>query len=314
MKRRDWSKRCSRGARLCCTAAQRVCSAEDGWKGGPMGIRAAIRTVEQSCAGEENRGRARPAASRCRCPGCRLGGEKEMIEQAQLGALQLRAHFGGPMGRGGPAHVFNLLSSSATRDKCEGYRREIGAELLGDQRQSQHALVALSRIDAGTPQSLLQQRERRPADLKGMKIRTEGQSELVETMNAMAANASRDVFRPALLERFRPEWWTARRTIPPTCSRRLTTRKPGLQLTAPDPPGSWCIQEHGTRSRRGSGPAQEVAREAQTEERGLGDKMVRAPTQKLKGTPACVRRRPTRRRSTRTRTIRRKYGSKHVAS
>ncbi len=145
-------------------------------------------------------------------PLMQLGGEKEMIEQAQLGALQLARISVGPIG---PVvdelNVFNL--PFIFRD--EGHMRKvidgpIGDELLGRISANPNTrLVALCWMDAGTRNVYSNKPIKAPADLKGMKIRMMGNPIFVETMNS---------------RRFRPAWWTARRTIRRPCSRRITTR------------------------------------------------------------------------------------------
>ena len=124
-------------------------------------------------------------------PLMQLGGEKEMIEQAQLGALQLARISVGPMG---PVvdelNVFNL--PFIFRD--EGHMRKvidgaIGDELLGRISANPNTrLVALCWMDAGTRNVYSNKPIKAPADLKGMKIRMMGNPIFVETMNAMGGN------------------------------------------------------------------------------------------------------------------------------
>src|SRR5437762_11010701 len=124
-------------------------------------------------------------------PLMQLGGEKEMIEQAQLGALQLARISVGPMG---PVvdelNVFNL--PFIFRD--EGHMRKvidgpIGDELLGHISANPNTrLVALCGMDAGPRNVYSNKPVRAPADLKGMKIRMAGHPIFVETMNAMGGN------------------------------------------------------------------------------------------------------------------------------
>src|SRR5229473_4077487 len=124
-------------------------------------------------------------------PLMQLGGEKEMIEQAQLGALQLARISVGPMG---PVvdelNVFNL--PFIFRD--EGHMRKvidgpIGDELLGRISANPNTrLVALCWMDAGTRNVYSNKAIKAPADLKGMKIRMMGNPIFVETMNAMGGN------------------------------------------------------------------------------------------------------------------------------
>ena len=124
-------------------------------------------------------------------PLMQLGGEKEMIEQAQLGALQLARISVGPMG---PVvdelNVFNL--PFIFRD--EGHMRKvidgpIGEELLSRMSNAPTSrLIALGWMDAGTRNVYSDKPVTKPADLKGMKIRMMGNPIFVETMNAMGGN------------------------------------------------------------------------------------------------------------------------------
>src|SRR5712675_1296931 len=124
-------------------------------------------------------------------PSMQLGGEKEMVEQAQVGALQIARISVGPMG---PVvdelNVFNL--PFIFRD--EGHMRKvidgpIGDELLDRISANPNTrLVALCWMDAGTRNVYSNKPIKAPADLKGMKIRMMGNPIFVETMNAMGGN------------------------------------------------------------------------------------------------------------------------------
>ncbi len=125
-------------------------------------------------------------------PSMQLGGEKEMIEQAQVGALQIARISVGPMG---PVvdelNVFNLpfvfRDEAHMRKVIDG---PIGQELLDKITASpQSRLVALGWMDAGTRNVYTKDKEvRTPEDLKGQKIRMMGNPIFVETMNAMGGN------------------------------------------------------------------------------------------------------------------------------
>lgn len=124
-------------------------------------------------------------------PSMQLGGEKEMIEQAQVGALQIARISVGAMG---PVvdelNVFNLpfifRDEAHMRKVIDG---PIGQKLLADiTRSGQSRLVALGWMDAGTRNVYANKPVTRPADLKGMKIRMMGNPIFVETMNAMGGN------------------------------------------------------------------------------------------------------------------------------
>ncbi|MSQ64646.1 MAG: TRAP transporter substrate-binding protein [Betaproteobacteria bacterium] len=124
-------------------------------------------------------------------PSMQLGGEKEMIEQAQVGALQIARISVGAMG---PVvddlNVFNM--PFIFRD--EGHMRRvidgpIGQELLDRTSNAPTSrLIVLGWMDAGTRNVYSNKPVSKPADLKGMKIRMMGNPLFVETMNAMGGN------------------------------------------------------------------------------------------------------------------------------
>jgi tripartite ATP-independent transporter DctP family solute receptor len=125
-------------------------------------------------------------------PSMQLGGEKEMIEQAQVGALAMARVSVGPMGTLVPElNVFNLpylFRDTAHMEKViDG---PIGDELL--QKLTDHpsaGLVGLCWMNAGTRNVYNSQRPVRSAeDLEGLKIRMMGNPIFVDTMNAMGGN------------------------------------------------------------------------------------------------------------------------------
>jgi tripartite ATP-independent transporter DctP family solute receptor len=123
-------------------------------------------------------------------PAMQLGGEKEMIEQAQVGALQIARISLGPMG---PVvdelNVFNMpfvfRDEAQMRKVIDG---PIGKEMLDKLTASSARLVALGWMDGGTRNVYAKKPVTKPADLKGMKIRMMGNPLFVETMNAMGGN------------------------------------------------------------------------------------------------------------------------------
>src|SRR4051812_44246796 len=123
-------------------------------------------------------------------PSMQLGGEKEMIEQAQVGALQIARVSVGTLG---PVvddlNVFNMpfifRDEAHMRKVIDG---PIGAELLEKVTSSPARLVALGWMDAGTRNVYTNNPTTKPADLKGLKMRTMGNPLFVETMNAMGGN------------------------------------------------------------------------------------------------------------------------------
>jgi len=123
-------------------------------------------------------------------PSMQLGGEKEMIEQAQVGALQIARISVGPMGPiVDELNVFNMpfvfRDENHMRKVIDG---PIGQEMLAKLTNSSARLVALGWMDAGTRNVYSDKPVTKPADLKGMKIRMMGNPIFVETMNAMGGN------------------------------------------------------------------------------------------------------------------------------
>jgi tripartite ATP-independent transporter DctP family solute receptor len=125
-------------------------------------------------------------------PSMQLGGEKEAIEQAQVGALAFARISVGPMGPLVPElNVFNLpfmFRDDAHMEKViDG---PIGDELL--QKLSNHptaGLIGLCWMNAGTRNIY---NSKKPVhaieDLRGLKIRMMGNPVFVDTMNALGGN------------------------------------------------------------------------------------------------------------------------------
>jgi tripartite ATP-independent transporter DctP family solute receptor len=124
-------------------------------------------------------------------PSMQLGGEKEMIEQAQVGALQIARISVGPMGPiVDELNVFNLpfvfRDEAHMRKVIDG---PIGRELLEKvTKDPRSRLVVLGWMDAGTRNVYSDKPVTKPTDLKGMKIRMMGNPIFVDTMNAMGGN------------------------------------------------------------------------------------------------------------------------------
>jgi tripartite ATP-independent transporter DctP family solute receptor len=125
-------------------------------------------------------------------PSMQLGGEKEMIEQAQVGALAIARISVGPMGPIVPElNVFNLpfmFRDTAHMEKViDG---AIGDEML--KKLSDHPsanLIGLCWMNAGTRNVYNSKHPIRSlADLKGLKIRMMGNPVFVDTMNALGGN------------------------------------------------------------------------------------------------------------------------------
>ena len=125
-------------------------------------------------------------------PSMQLGGEKEMIEQAQVGALAMARISVGPMGPIVPElNVFNLpFMFRDDHAHGEGDRR---ADRRGDAEEAlRHPtanLVGLCWMNAGTRNVY---NSKKPItsveDLKGLKIRMMGNPVFVDTMNSLGGN------------------------------------------------------------------------------------------------------------------------------
>ena len=123
-------------------------------------------------------------------PGSVLGGEKEMIEQTQVGAIQLLRTSLGPVGPVVPeVNVFNMpfvfRDPAHMRKVIDG---PIGQEMLDKISASPAKLVALAWMDGGSRSLYTKKPVRKPEDLKGQKIRMMGNPLFVDTMNAMGGN------------------------------------------------------------------------------------------------------------------------------
>src|SRR5215510_12385824 len=124
-------------------------------------------------------------------PSMQLGGEKEMIEQAQVGALAIARISVGPMGPIVPEmNVFNLpfmFRDDAHMEKViDG---PIGDELLKKLSDSQANLIGLCWMNAGTRNVYNSKKPIQSVDdLKGLKIRMMGNPVFVDTMNSLGGN------------------------------------------------------------------------------------------------------------------------------
>jgi tripartite ATP-independent transporter DctP family solute receptor len=123
-------------------------------------------------------------------PGGVLGGEKEMIEQTQVGAINLLRTSLGPVGTVVPeVNVFNMpfvfRDIAHMRAVIDG---PIGDELLAKISASSARLVAIGWMDGGSRSLYTKKPVRKPEDLKGQKIRMMGNPLFVDTMNAMGGN------------------------------------------------------------------------------------------------------------------------------
>src|SRR5450432_1025924 len=120
-----------------------------------------------------------------------LGGEKEAIEQAQVGAIQFARVSVGALG---PViddlNVFNLpyvfRDTAHMRKVIDG---QIGQELLDKVTNSGKGLIGLCWMDAGARNFYNTKKPiKTMADLKGMKVRVMGNPMFVDMANAMGGN------------------------------------------------------------------------------------------------------------------------------
>jgi len=191
MKRRDFVKLC--GSSVALAGVSGIASAQDKvvWKASdvhPLGY-PTVEAIQRMGKKLETQTNGRISIQMY--PLMQLGGEKEMIEQAQVGALQIARISVGAMG---PVvddlNVFNMpfifRDEAHMRKVIDG---PIGVELLERVSNSpQSRLIVLGWMDAGTRNVYSNKPVTKPADLKGMKIRMMGNPIFVETMNAMGGN------------------------------------------------------------------------------------------------------------------------------
>jgi tripartite ATP-independent transporter DctP family solute receptor len=125
-------------------------------------------------------------------PSMQLGGEKEMIEQAQVGALQYARVSVGPVGAVvDNLNVFNLpfvfRDIAHMRKVVDG---PIGDELLKEITDNpKSGLIGLAWMDSGARSFYNKVRDiKTVADLKGLKFRMMGNPIFVDTMNALGGN------------------------------------------------------------------------------------------------------------------------------
>jgi len=120
-----------------------------------------------------------------------LGGEKEMVEQTQVGAIQIARISLGVLGPVVPdVNVFNMpfvfRNEAHMRKVIDG---PIGDELLQKITDSPARLVALGWMDSGSRSLYTKKPVRKMEDLQGQKIRVMGNPLFRDMMNAMGGNA-----------------------------------------------------------------------------------------------------------------------------
>lgn len=119
-----------------------------------------------------------------------LGSEKEVVEQVQIGAIQMTRVSLGIVGPVVPdVNVFNMpfvfRDQAHMRKVIDG---EIGQEILDKITNSEFNLVALAWMDGGTRNLYTKKPVRKIEDLAGMKVRVMGNPLFVDMMNAMGGN------------------------------------------------------------------------------------------------------------------------------
>ncbi|HEI8866971.1 TRAP transporter substrate-binding protein [Serratia sp. AKBS12] len=125
-------------------------------------------------------------------PGGMLGDEKQMIEQAQIGAIDLIRVSMAPVAAILPEiNVFTLPYIFRDEDHLHkvldgNIGKEIGDKITNDPASR---LVFLGWMDSGTRNLITKQPVVKPEDLKGMKIRVQGSPIALATLKAMGANA-----------------------------------------------------------------------------------------------------------------------------
>jgi tripartite ATP-independent transporter DctP family solute receptor len=252
-------------------------------------------------------------------PSMQLGGEKEMIEQAQLGALQIARISVGAMG---PVvddlNVFNLpfifRDEAHMRKVIDG---PIGQDLLDRVTASpQSRLVVLGWMDAGTRNVYANKPVTKPTDLKGMKIRMMGNPIFVETMNAMGGNGVAMGFNE-LYSALQTGVVDGAENNPPTLlAQNHYTVSKVYSLT-----GHLIIPEifvfskrtWDTLSKEDQALVMKLSREAQIEQRSLWDAYVGDATTKLKAAGVQFVEADKPAFYAATQPIRDKYGSKYAA-
>jgi len=321
MKRRNFVKLCGSSLALGAAGVPVVSRAQDKvvWKASdvhPLGY----PTVEAV----ERMGRKLSAQTNGRIsiqmyPLMQLGGEKEMIEQAQVGALQIARISVGAMG---PVvddlNVFNMpfifRDEAHMRKVIDG---PIGQDLLDRVSNAPTSrLIVLGWMDAGTRNVYCDRPVTKPADLKGMKIRTMGNPIFVETMNAMGGNGVAMGFNELYQAMQTGVVDGAENNEPTVLAQNHYQVKKVYSLT-----GHLIIPEIFVFSKRtwellskdDQAMLRKVSREAQMEQRQLWDAMVRDAETKLKGFGVQFVKADKEAFYKATQPIRDKYGAKYAA-
>ncbi len=252
-------------------------------------------------------------------PAMQLGGEKEMIEQAQVGAVQIARISVGALGPVvNEVDVFNLpfvfRDEAHMRKVIDG---PIGQELLAKAANDpKSSLIPLGWMDGGTRNVYAKKALKTPGEFKGQKIRMMGNPIFVETMNAMGGNGVAMGFNE-LYSAMQTGVVDGAENNPPTY---LTQNH--YQITKfYNLTGHLIIPEIFVFSKKSweqlSKADQELirklSREAQAEQRQLWDKMVTESTAKLKASGVQFVEVDKKAFYEATKPVREKYGAKYAA-
>jgi len=321
MKRRDFVKLCGSSLAVAAAGVPGMGSAQDKmvWKASdvhPLGY-PTVEAVQRM--GKKLESATNGRISIQMFPSMQLGGEKEMIEQAQVGALQIARISVGAMG---PVvddlNVFNLpfifRDEAHMRKVIDG---PIGQDLLDRISNAPTSrLIVLGWMDAGTRNVYSDKPVTKPADLKGMKIRTMGNPIFVETMNAMGGNGVAMGFNELYQALQTGVVDGAENNEPTVLAQNHYQVKKVYSLT-----GHLIIPEifvfskrtWDTLSKDDQAMLKKFSREAQMEQRELWDAMVRDAETKLKGYGVQFVKADKEAFYKATQPIRDKYGSKYAA-
>jgi tripartite ATP-independent transporter DctP family solute receptor len=321
MKRRDFVKLCGSSLAVAAAGVPGMSSAQDKmvWKASdvhPLGY-PTVEAVQRM--GKKLESATNGRISIQMFPSMQLGGEKEMIEQAQVGALQIARISVGAMG---PVvddlNVFNLpfifRDEAHMRKVIDG---PIGQDLLDRISNAPTSrLIVLGWMDAGTRNVYSDKPVTKPADLKGMKIRTMGNPIFVETMNAMGGNGVAMGFNELFQALQTGVVDGAENNEPTVLAQNHYQVKKVYSLT-----GHLIIPEifvfskrtWDTLSKDDQAMLKKFSREAQMEQRELWDAMVRDAETKLKGYGVQFVKADKEAFYKATQPIRDKYGSKYAA-
>jgi tripartite ATP-independent transporter DctP family solute receptor len=251
-------------------------------------------------------------------PAMQLGGEKEMLEQAQVGALQFARVSVGPVGTiVDEINAFNLpyvfRDEAHMRKVIDG---PIGQELLDKITNAPNSrLVGIAWMDSGTRNVYSKKPVKEPGDLKGQKIRMMGNPMFVETMNAMGGNGISMGFNE-LYSALQTGVVDGAENNPPT----YTTQNHYQLAKYYNLTGHLIIPEILVFSRRtwdslspeDQALIKKLGKEAQLEQRQLWDEMVKKSTEELKAKGVTFVPTDTKAFIAATQPIRDKYGAKYA--